>query len=192
MPRRLRRYYGSGYAHFITTSCYRRLPLLSTARRRTLLLKVLEQVRRQYGFVVFGYVIMPEHIHLLIGEPERSDPSTVMQALKQGWARRVAGESRRHTRGQAELWPEMGHLWQRRFYDFVVWSRVKREQKLRYMHENPVKRGLVLEAGQWRWSSLRFYAYGEPGTVLVNEQRRAEMGIKTPLESCAPHPTKTA
>ena len=47
MPRRLHRYYGSGYAHFITTSCYRRLPLLNTARRRDLLLTVLEQVRRR-------------------------------------------------------------------------------------------------------------------------------------------------
>jgi putative transposase len=89
MPRRLHRYYGNGYAHFITTSCFRRLPLLNTARRRTLLLKVLEQVRGRYSFVVLGYVIMPEHIHLLIGEPERGNPSTVTQAIKQGWARRV-------------------------------------------------------------------------------------------------------
>ena len=102
MPRRLRRYYGSGYAHFITTSCFRRLPLLNTPWRRDLLLKVLEQVRRRYGFVVLGYVVMPEHVHLLIGEPERGNPSTVMQAIKQGWARRMRTRQRSNSR-QGEL-----------------------------------------------------------------------------------------
>jgi len=180
MPRRLHRYYGSGYAHFITTSCFRRLPLLNTARRRDLLLTVLEQVRRRYGFVVLGYVIMPEHLHLLIGEPERGSPSTVMQALKQGWARRMRNGRRSDTR-QAELWPEEAeHFWQRRFYDFVVWSAAKRQQKLNYMHQNPVKRGLVLEPGRWRWSSFRYYAYGEAGAVLIDEQRQVKLRRTTP------------
>jgi hypothetical protein len=65
--RRLKRYYGAGDFHFITCSCYRRQPLLGTPGRRDLFLTVLEQVRRRYHFVVAGYVIMPEHVHLLIG-----------------------------------------------------------------------------------------------------------------------------
>src|SRR5437667_4622302 len=81
MPRRLHRYYGSGYLHFITSSCYQRRPLLNTPRRRTWFLEILEQVRRRYTFVVVGYVVMPEHFHLLISEPERGNPSTVMQVL---------------------------------------------------------------------------------------------------------------
>src|SRR2546427_478240 len=87
MPRRLHRYYGSGYLHFITSSCYQRRPLLNTPRRRTWFLEILEQVRRRYTFVVVGYVVMPEHFHLLISEPERGNPSTVMQVLKQRPAR---------------------------------------------------------------------------------------------------------
>jgi len=67
MKRNLKRYYGAGDLHFITCSCYRRQLLPSTPRRRDLLLTVLEQVRKRYQFVVVGYVIMPEHIHLLIG-----------------------------------------------------------------------------------------------------------------------------
>lgn len=90
MARRLHRYYGAGYSHFITTSCYRRLPLLASARNRDLFLRVLESVRRRYRFVVCGYVVMPEHVHLLMGEPERGDPSLVMKALKQGFARRIS------------------------------------------------------------------------------------------------------
>ena len=68
MPRGLRRFSGSGDLHFITCSCYQRQPLLGTARRRDLFVRVLEQTRRRYCFVVLGFVVMPEHIHLLISE----------------------------------------------------------------------------------------------------------------------------
>ena len=67
--------------------------MLGSRKNRDLFLKVLEQVRRHYRFVVVGYVVMPEHVHLLFGEPERGDPSVVMQALKQGFARRLLGEA---------------------------------------------------------------------------------------------------
>ena len=182
MPRRLRRYYGAGYSHFITTSCYQRRPLLASPRNRDLFVRVLEQVRRRYRFVVVGYVVMPEHVHLLLSEPERGNPSVVMQAIKQGFARRMLARLRvkSHTQ-QLSLWAaplEQGHIWQARFYDFVVFTDKKRVEKLRYMHRNPVKRGLVLEPQQWRWSSFRHYAYDEVGPVLVNEPRRVELRIR--------------
>jgi len=185
MPNRLRRYYGAGYLHFITTSCYQRGPLLGTARSRHLFLKVLEGVRRRYRFVVVGYVVMPEHVHLLLGEPERGNPSVVMQALKQGFARRCLSRHR-HTADprQCSLWNtagEEGRVWQRRFYDFVVFTAKKRVEKLRYMHENPVKRGLVLAPEQWRWSSYRAYALGERGVVLVNEAQKTTLRIRKGL-----------
>jgi putative transposase len=79
MPNRLHRYYGAGYLHFITTSCYQRRALLGSWQNRDLFLEVMEQVRRRYHFVVVGYVVMPEHVHLLLGEPERSNPLIVRQ-----------------------------------------------------------------------------------------------------------------
>jgi hypothetical protein len=79
MPNRLHRYYGAGYLHFITTSCYQRRAMLGSRQDRDLFLQVLEQVRRRYHFVVVGYVVMPEHVHLLLGEPARGNPSVVMQ-----------------------------------------------------------------------------------------------------------------
>lgn len=182
MPPRLRRYYGAGYLHFITTSCYQRQPLLSSPQNRDLILRVLEQVRRRYQFVVVGYVVMPEHIHLLVSEPERGNPSIVMQALKQSFARRLLRRLRtRPSNRQASLFDTAlaeGHIWQRRFYDFVVRTAHKRVEKLRYMHRNPVKRGLVLEPQKWRWSSYRHYAYGEAGPVLV--KRAEEDGAQSP------------
>jgi putative transposase len=182
MPNRLHRYYGAGYLHFITTSCYQRRPLLGRRQDRDLFLQVLETVRRRYHFAVVGYVVMPEHVHLLLGEPERANPSVVMQALKQGFARRRLRKRRSHAdprQGQLSNEAlETGHIWQRRFYDFVVFSEKKRVEKLRYMHRNPVKRGLVLEPEQWAWSSFRHYANGERGCVLVNEMQKAELRVR--------------
>jgi putative transposase len=181
MSNRLDRYYGAGYLHFITTSCYQRRALLGSQRDRDLFLQVLERVRRRYHFVVVGYVVMPEHVHLLLSEPQRGNPSVVMQALKQGFARNLLRKLRSDPRqggldGAAAL--EKGHIWQHRFYDFVVFTEKKRIEKLRYMHRNPVKRGLVLEPQQWAWSSFCDYAEGRHGPVLVNEPQRAELRVR--------------
>ncbi len=181
MTRRLHRYYGAGYLHFITTSCYRRKPLLGNEHNRDLFLRVLEDVRRRYHFAVIGYVIMPEHVHMLLGEPERDNPSVVMQALKQVFTQRLLGRMRRSDSRQGLLWDkalEAGHVWQRRFYDFVVFTEHKRAEKLEYMHQNPVQRGLVLEPGQWAWSSFRHYKFGERGVVLVDEPQKAALRMR--------------
>jgi putative transposase len=130
MPTGLHRCYGAGYLHFITTSCYQRLPLLAGPENRDLFLEVFEQVRRRYRFVVVGYVVMPEHVHLLLSEPQRGDLSLVMQVLKQGFARRLLCELRgKNDLRQGRLWDfalEQQHIWQKRFYDFAVWRRVAR------------------------------------------------------------------
>ncbi|HWJ48526.1 MAG TPA: transposase, partial [Candidatus Udaeobacter sp.] len=84
VPENLHRTYGARDLHFLTFSCYHRQPLLSDASRCDLLLQILERVRRRYRFVVLGYVVMPEHLHLLVTEPQRATISTAMQALKLG------------------------------------------------------------------------------------------------------------
>jgi putative transposase len=184
MPARLRRSYGTGYLHFITFSCYQRRPLLRAPQCRDLFLRILEETRRGYGVIVVGYVVMPEHVHLLISEPDESTHSVVMQVLKQRFARALLDRLRqRNTRPQGSLWRtvlEEGHVWQRRFYDFVVWNPHKRAEKLRYMHENPVRRGLVSGPEEWKWSSFRDYTYEEHGPVLVNEQQPVKLKRKTP------------
>jgi putative transposase len=149
VPKGFKRFYGASYLHFITSSCYRRRALLRTAVRRDLFLQTLEQVRLRYQFAVVGYVVMPEHFHLLISEPEKGDPSVVMQVLKQRFASQVLQTRSQTAQGGLRDGMEEGHVWQRRFYDFVVWSEAKRVEKLRYIHRNPVKRGLVLEPEDW-------------------------------------------
>jgi REP-associated tyrosine transposase len=157
MPKGLKRYYGEGHLHFITFSCYRRQQFLTTARRRDCFLEVLEHTRQRYHFWVVGYVVMPEHVHLLISESKFADPSTVVRVLKQRVARRLLC-TRRKRAGQLELFGPPRQFWQKRFYDFNVFTAKKRIEKLKYMHRNPVKRGLVPSPELWRWSSFNFYA----------------------------------
>jgi len=106
MPAGLHRTYGAHHLHFITWSCYRRWPLLTSARARDRVLAILEQTRQRYRFVVVGYVVMPEHVHLLISEPEVGNPSTVMQVLKQRTAHALLPRRKRRDRRQRKLFGE--------------------------------------------------------------------------------------
>ena len=145
MPKGLRRRYGLGHLHFITCSCYRRLPLLASARAKNLFVKILGEVCDRCGFALLGYVVMPEHIHLLISEPARGTPSTVMQVLKQRVSRRLRRKRRKgsSSRQRNLPFPEaqdfLPQFWQPRFYDFNVWSQKKFVEKLQYMHPEPVE-----------------------------------------------------
>ncbi len=163
MPWGLHRYQDCGHLHFITFSCYRRRQQLDPCRRRRFE-HALERARVKYGFIVVGYVVMPEHVHLLVNEPEHAGLATAIKAMKQSVARQ-----------------DGGRFWQERYYDFNVWSRRKRIEKLRYMHRNPVKRGLVKNPEDWEWSSYRHYLTGERGVVEIESEwtayRRQRMGV---------------
>jgi putative transposase len=169
VPTGLKRYYGRRHLHFITCSCYRRRPLLNTPHRRDVFLRVLEVLRLRFQFLVVGYVVMPEHIHLLISEPLIGTPSTVMQVLKQTVTRRLRRPARASAQVRLFAEDDLPQFWQRRFYDFNVWSVKKRIEKLRYMHRTPVKRRLVPSPELWRWSSFRAYFHGEAGPVALNQ-----------------------
>ncbi len=156
-------------------------PCSAAPPRRDLFVRILEQVRQRHRFVVVGYVVMPEHFHLLISEPQDTTPSVVMQVLKQRFAQQMLQAWRKAEKaGQARLWPQAGEIWQRRFYDFNVWTERKRVEKLRYMHRNPVKRGLVTQPDQWPRSSFRACAFGETGPVRINDTSVLQMKIRAP------------
>src|SRR5712692_8181918 len=127
MPKNLKRYYGRGDLHFLTFSCYRRLPLLRTVRARNLFVHALGKIRERHKFKLVGYVVMPEHVHLLISEPPKVTPSVVLKALKQRVSRDLRKNKRRVSGAQLRL-PFMNadadlpRFWQPRFYDFNVYS----------------------------------------------------------------------
>jgi putative transposase len=116
--------------------------------------KELVRVRVEYDFQLVGYVVMPNHLHLLMSEPERGTVSTVLQMLKQRVAREMRRRNRRPREGQMAFAFECGGekpgaFWQARFYDFNAYSKGKRKEKLNYMHANPVIRKLVKHPRDW-------------------------------------------
>lgn len=173
MRNKPRRYVGRRDLHFITFSCYQRRPLLGTARARNLFVRILQEVRTRHEVLLVGYVLMPEHVHLLMSEPRKLTPARAPQVLKQRVSREMRGKRRRTSERQLclkfpEPQGELKRFWQRRFYDFNVWSREKKKEKLEYMHANPVKRKLVEHPKDWPWSSFSFYASGEAGLIPID------------------------
>ena len=102
MPRGLRRYQESGESHFITFSCYRRQPNFVNAAVYDLFPVCLEEMRRRCRMRVYGYVVMPEHVHLLVSEPEHGMLAEAIHYLKLSFTKRL------HTPGS---------FWQKRYYD---------------------------------------------------------------------------
>jgi putative transposase len=151
MARGLVRYQTSGDTHFLTFSCFRRQPHLGVPSACKLFERSLEAMRLRYDFQVFGYVVMPEHVHLLVTEPKKCLLSKAIQALKLSVA--VQREQR--------------PFWQARYYDFNVFTTQKHIEKLKYIHRKPVTRGLVEKPEEWPWSSYSHYVTGAIGTVEI-------------------------
>ena len=137
---------------------------LGTHGARDRFVKVLDQVRSRFKFLLPGYVVMPEHVHLLVSEPEKGNPSKMLQVLKQKVSRALRKPARKAS-AQLPLAfaaaTDSPAFWQRRFYDFNVWSERKVREKLDYMHGNPVQRKLVSHPKDWPWNSWSHYEKGE-------------------------------
>ena len=173
MPKGLKRYYGRGDLHFVTFSCYQRRELLGTKRARNLFLEELARARVEFGFRLGGYVVMPNHVHLLMSEPRKGTVSTALQMLKQRVSRKLRKRKKRRPEGQLAFGfhgnPEaLRSFWQARFHDFNVYSRGKGKEKLNYMHANPVIRKLVTHPKDWPWSSWSAFVKGEKGLVEID------------------------
>jgi REP-associated tyrosine transposase len=174
MPWGLTRFHQSGQSHFVTFCCYHRRRLFTTDASCRIFESALERVRCSYRLDLYGYVIMPEHVHLLLSEPNYPTQAKIglewatrdwltkpqqytladaLKSLKQGVSRRLLGPAE--------------HFWQKRYYDFNIRNYPQFVEKLRYIHRNPVKRGLCDHPEDWQWSSFRHYATGAEGRVEI-------------------------
>jgi len=131
------------------------------------------KVREDLGFFLVGYVVMPNHVHLLMSEPKKGTPSTVLQMLKQRVSKRVRKKNNpvpreKQVKSLPEFVGELPRFWQERFYDLNVYSSKKQKEKLDYMHVNPVARGLVKHPKEWPWSSWGFYFQVEPVLIAMD------------------------
>jgi putative transposase len=114
-----------------------------------------------FRLCVYGYVVMPEHVHLLLSEPPASGLADAIHHLKLTFCRRLT-----YLAGAALS----GGFWQKRYYDRNIRNADEFSVKLRYLHRNPVKRGLVKKPADWKWSSFRHYALREIGVVEIESE----------------------
>ena len=169
------RYNIPGHAHELTFTCFRRFPLLSKDRSRRWLIDAIGRAREGHAFDIWAYVIMPEHVHLLVfARREVYDISRVLTAIK--WP--VAQAALEYLRAKDSPWVEKltdrqpngrvdTRFWQRGGgYDRNITKESTLSEAIQYIHEKPVRRGLVDAATDWTWSSARWYA-GEVDVPLL-------------------------
>ena len=174
MPWGLTRFHHSGQSHFVTFCCYHRRRLFITDASRRIFEAALERVRRSFSLQVYEYVVMPEHVHLLLSEPDTNYPTQAkiglewatcpqrdtladtLKSLKQGVSRRLLNDAE--------------HFWQKRYYDFNIRNYPQFVEKRRYIHRNPVKARLCERPEDWEWSSFRHYATGFQGRVEIESE----------------------
>lgn len=172
MPTGLKRFHQEGDTHFLTFSCFRRQALLGTPDLRDLFLNILKETCEKYETRNDGWVIMPEHVHLLLTPHQGEAITAILQVIKQRYSRALkkADPHLYEAITVRTAHPPPMPVWESRFYDFNVRTEDSFYEKLRYIHNNPLKRGLVIRPQDWKWSSYSYY--------LKESQRRY-----------APHPT---
>ena len=138
---KLPHYCADSRCHFITATTYRRARVFADRNNATVLWKVLRNQRTRGRLHLLGFVIMPDHLHLLL-MPRGVEVGFIMQEIKKGSARLINRLANRR-----------GKVWQDEYYDYVVRSDVDLQEKTRYVHQNPVKKGLVDSEEDYPFSS---------------------------------------
>ena len=163
MPRGLGRFQQAESLHFITFSCFHRFPFLQASRPKDVFEAILEEARARHQARVYAYVLMPEHVHLLINEPPSTVVAQFLKAVRQTSSRRLKGNREQ--------------FWQDRYFDRNVRGEAARSEVIRYIHRNPVKRGLASSPGEYRWSSFNHHATGLRGVVEIESDWTARLRL---------------
>jgi putative transposase len=162
-----------GHAHELTFSCHDRLPLLSKDRTRLWFIDALKAARERHGFSLWAYVIMPEHVHVLLLPKDESGIEPILASIKLPVSRRAMAYLRSHDpqwlerlkvtrpggRVEYRFWEQGGGYDRNVIEPDTAWKAVD------YIHHNPVRRGLARSITDWPWSSARWYK-GEPDVLL--------------------------
>ena len=166
MPKR-RVYDDERHAQFITFSCYKRRKLLDHDRAKKIVIGTLgSQLATHYGLCI-GFVIMPEHVHCLVWFDEPGHLSPFMNHWKDQTSLKIKNLYQRELTQYWSTIDETDPAWQARYYPFNVFTEKKLVEKLDYMHLNPVRRGLVSRAVDWKWSSARWYLERKPVGIPI-------------------------
>lgn len=145
------------HIHFVTFSCYKRRRFLSPDQGKQIVIGHLGAKLRTFNGLCLGFVIMPDHVHALIWFPKPGQLSPFMDRWK-GEASHAL--KRLFQSAFPNYWATLNErepIWQAKYYGLNIWSRAKVEEKLEYMHMNPVRAGHVETATDWKYSSARWY-----------------------------------
>jgi len=160
---KLRHYDNLGTVRFVTFSCHQQRQYLSSNSARQILVDQIDKARNKHGFKLFAYVIMPEHVHLVIYPPEKMKLGIVIREIKSLTARNyfaginpLPADSRRI-------------FWKHRCYDHNCRTKETIIEKIKYCHKNPVVRGLVKNPGGWKWSSYNWYQGKRDVPLIIDE-----------------------
>lgn len=167
--KRMRRREIPGGIRFVTFSCQGRLPLLGNPAIRDVLASRLAEARREHGFELFAWVVMPEHVHLMVRPRRGTRLDAALRSLKTSVARRVVARWKRidapilgrirTSSGALRFWQKGGG------FDRNVRDLGEFRREVRYIHRNPVERGLVAEPEAWAWSSVRWWMGRRDGEI---------------------------
>jgi putative transposase len=176
--KKCRRFDIAGDAHFLTFSCFKRLPLLNRDRSREWLLKAIDRARRTAPFDLWAYVVMPEHVHMVLLPGEGATISAILTTIKQSVSKRAISWLHKNVpeflaqMEDAQANGKRHHrFWQRGGgYDRNLRSTRDIHEKIRYVHENPVRRGLVERPADWRWSSALAWETGNDEPIVIDRR----------------------
>lgn len=174
MPKKRKIYIGEGHYHYVTFSCYRRKKLLKDERAKQIVVHVLSKVIRNWDVTLTGFVIMPDHVHLILGYMDDGSHSRVIQEIKRVSSRLLINYLKDRNYPYLDQLKakrsgkEVMRIWQPRYYDFNLYSEEKLLEKLNYMHQNPVRVGLVIRAEEYKWSSSMYYEFGRSVGVEIS------------------------
>lgn len=179
-----KRYDIEGHVHFVTTTSYNHTQVFVNDSRNMAIIDAIKFYRNKYNSHLFGYTIMPDHLHLLMRLRNQTKISDVMRDIKHAIAFKVLGllkaeNSSLLSQLSLERLGKRGHrysLWQRRFYDFNLYLPEKLKEKLDYIHMNPVRKGLISSPSDWKYSSFRNY-YLEDNSILIIDRLDALIPI---------------
>ena len=162
MPR-LKHYDNTGTARFITFNCYRNEPSLVDDNAKAILARFIDQTRQKYGLRLLGYVFMPEHVHLVIHPVDGTPVGKVIREIKSLSAREWFRLNEPPAQDVTRV------FWQKRCYDHNCRTAEVVREKIDYCHANPVRRGLVDEPAEWKWSSYNWYLGGRDVPLQIDE-----------------------
>ena len=182
-PKRSKKYDIHGHAHYLTFSCFHRQAFLTGNHAPGWLVESIETARHSVPFDLWAYVFMPEHVHILVWPHEGIKISAILKKIKKPVAFRAVQHVKAHApeflKQMIDFQPNGRYthrFWQRGGgYDRNLWTLKNIHEKSRYIHANPVRRGLVTSLADWPWSSFDAWEEGSEKPLRIDRDSLAQV-----------------